>query len=119
MAAITELDLTAVNAEAGSSIFTYDAGSNDVKLSLKALLGVSTLSGLSEEIYVKSIWELLRLGFLAQETANVSAATGEALGAFSSVGAGNFNTTNLSQPLVMTIRVNSITPPSGITGQNI
>lgn len=119
MAAITELNLTAVNDEASSPVFVYDAGTNDVKLSLKALLGVSTLSGLSEEIYVKSIWELLRLGFLAQETANVGAADGEALGAFSQIGAGAFDSTTLSQPLILSVRVNSVSTPSGISGQNV
>lgn len=117
MAAITELDLTAVNDEAGSPVFTYDAGTNDVKLSLKALLGVSSLSGLDEEVFVKSVWQLLKLGQLAQITANDGAADGEALGAISSTGAGQFDTTIQAVPLAITVRVNMTSTPTSISGQ--
>jgi hypothetical protein len=118
MAAITELSLTAINDEAPSPVFTFDSGTNDVKLSLKTLLGVSSLSGLTEEVFVKAIWQLIDLGQKAQDTANDGAATGENLSAFSLTSSTPFDPLTKSQNFGVSILVTSTTSPLSINGQH-
>lgn len=117
MADIKELSLADLNAEAGANIFTYDAGTSDVKLSLKTLLGIN-FTGLDDKAAIKAIWQLLTLGQAAQATANADVPDNEQLVAFSTSGVGNFNTETNTLPLAITVRTELTMNSVNIQGQS-
>lgn len=117
MPAVTNLTFAQVNTEVGSAAFTFDAGTSDILLSVKAITG-DTYTGLTDAAFVEFIWKLREFAAEAQATVNDGKPAADQLISFPARTAGVFDTASYSQPLTGTIRVEIKADPNNVVGSN-
>lgn len=120
MAAITDLTFTQVNTAHGTNIFSYDAGTSDILLSVKALTG-NTYTALTNEGITELFHKLLLDCQEAQVTANSASGVleSERLLSFPQRTTGSFNPDTLQVPIRHVVEVALNVDPDLVSGVNV
>jgi hypothetical protein len=119
MAAITDLTFAQIQAELPANTITYNSGTQDVLISMKALTG-DNFTGLTNDGVCEAIYKLVRACQLAQAEVNADPdlEDGETLLSFPAQSTGSFDPSTNQVEVRSVIAIALNVDPNFITGVN-